>query len=147
MHRLKFFLKKIFYYRDIKLHFYIFFASLKFPISLFPEQKKGSLHRLNQIVGSKKIIEDKNKISRYVSLYFTLLGKLGFRNTCLTRSALLCYVLRKHGYNAQMNFGIKTDPERDNIDPSFLGHCWVSMVNDNHKEKDYDTLSQYPLGQ
>ena len=147
VHSLKLFLKKIFYYRDIKLHFYIFFASLKLPISLFPEQKKGYIHQLNQKIGLKKKTKDKNKISRYISLYFRFLGKLGFRNTCLTRSTLLCYVLREHGYNAQMNFGIKTDPDRDNLDPSFLGHCWVSVAHDNHKEKGYDTISQYPLGQ
>lgn len=104
------------------------------------------MHRLNQKVSLKRKPEDKDKIPRYISLYFRFLGKVGFRNTCLTRSALLCYVLRKRGYNAQMNFGIKTDPEKDNIDPSFLGHCWVSVAHDNYKELSYETISQYPKG-
>jgi len=147
VHNFKLTLKNISYYRDIKLHFYIFYASLKIPISLFPEQKNGSIHQLNQKVSSKKKTKDKEKITRYISLYFRLLGKFGFRNTCLTRSVLLCYVLRKFGYNTQINFGIETDQNRDNLDPSFLGHCWVNLVNGNYKEKDYDTISQYPLGQ
>jgi hypothetical protein len=141
---LKLTLNKFLYYRDIRLHFYIFFASVKLPISFFPEQKKGSIHQINQKVRLKRKTEDRDKISRYISLYFRLLGKLGFRNTCLTRSALLCYVLRKYGFNAQMNFGIKTDAYRDHIDPSFLGHCWVSVAHDNLKEPDYETISQYP---
>jgi len=147
VHSFKLTLKNISYYRDIKLHFYIFYASLKIPISIFPEQKKGSIHQLNQKVSSKKKTKDKEKITRYISLYFRLLGKFGFSNTCLTRSVLLCYVLRKFGYNAKINFGIKTDPDRDNLDLSSLGHCWVSLVNSDYKEKDYDTISQYPLGQ
>lgn len=146
MHNLKIFVKKIFYYRDIRLHLYIFSASLKLPISFFPEQNRRSIHRLNQKVSLKRKTEDKDKISRYISLYFRFLGKLGLRNTCLTRSALLCYVLRKHGFNAQMNFGIKADSGRENIDPSFLGHCWVSEAHDDYKEQGYETISKYPKG-
>ena len=131
----------------MRLFFRIFSTSLELRISLFPAQKKKSLFRLNQKVILKRKTDKKDKIFRYVSLYSRLLGKLGFRNTCLTRSALLCLVLRKLGYDAQVNFGIPINSGKNNLDPSFQGHCWVNIAGDNFMEGEYETIHKYPLDQ
>lgn len=143
MPSLKLAVRRILYYRDLKLLFHIFLASLKFPIFSFPNQKKKFINKINREVSLKRKKEDKDKITKYVGFYSNLLRILGFRNTCLTRSVLLCYVLRKFGFNARLSFGIEADPDKNSLDPSFLGHCWVS-VEDDYVEKGYETISRYP---
>jgi len=139
--------QKILFYSDMRLFFHIFFASLRFPASLFPAQKKIFFDRLNNKHQPSFKIVEKEKIARYVSLYFRILGKLGFRNTCLTRSAVLCYILRKYGFPAQINFGIPANQGKCILDPSFLGHCWVDIVGEDFIEEEYETVHKYPLAE
>lgn len=62
-------------------------------------------------------------IKRIVRLSLLLLNRNRFflKNSCLKRSLLLYYFLRKHGVNVQIHFGIKKHDDRLN------GHSWLTQ--------------------
>lgn len=85
----------------------------------------------------------REKISRYVNLYVSIRNKLGFRDTCLTYSILLCHMLRKHGLDAKINFGARkqaTDPAGD---IRSIGHCWVT-VGQEELPMPYQIIFKHP---
>lgn len=129
-------IKKILYYRDVKLLWRVFTASLK--ISFISSVRQGRLLNLLKLpektIPAKK--EDMDKIYKYVCLCLFILRKLGFRHTCFTSSLLLCYILRQAGVAASVNFGArKTEGE-------LVGHCWVSQGRD--VITDYQTIFRCP---
>lgn len=62
-------------------------------------------------------------IKRIVRLSLLLLNcnRLFLKNSCLKRSLLLYYFLRKHGVNVQIHFGIKR------LDDRLSGHSWLTQ--------------------
>lgn len=129
-------IKKIIYYRDIKLLLRICLTDIKILFILKKDNRSiaGVIPPVNR--NSKKI-SDINKITRYVDLCMFIFRKSGFEDTCLTRSVLLCSVLRRAGIEAKVNFGT------EHKDGRFVGHCWL----DYNKEegKGYKLLCSYPL--
>jgi len=144
---LKLFLIKLWYYRDFRLLFFIFFTSLRMPYTFFPSQNKKLTDLTNPNIRSQRRKLHKDKIKKYVNFYFYLLKQFGFKSTCLTRSAFLCCIGRKLGFQAHIHFGIPTSPEKNYLDPSFLGHCWVNIEGDDFIEDGYETLQKYPVDQ
>ena len=129
-------IKKILYYRDVKLLWRVFTASLK--ISFISSIRQRQL--LNFSISPKKMVLTKNadtdKIYKYVCFCLFILRKLGFRYTCFTHSILLCRMLRQAGIEASVNFGARKAGRE------LEGHCWVS-----HSEAttvDYQTIFTYP---
>jgi len=127
-------LRKLKYYRDIKLLFRIFLLSFK--VSLFPSRYLRLL--ANSKPKTKKSGETK-RIIKYVSLCLFIRRRLGLSYSCLTRSILICHVLRKKGIDARVSFGVKRK------ELSGRGHCWVSVGKDIlGSPLDYETIFSYP---
>jgi len=124
-------IRKLGYYRDIPLLSRTFFTSFK--ISLSSKSSKISLANARHN-GSKK---EKGKIIDYVNLCLYLRRRLGFKDSCLTSSLLLCSLLRQHGIDARVNFSAKKEKE------NMAGHCWVS-VGDEKISSDYTLIFRYP---
>ncbi len=137
-------IKKILYYRDVKLLWRVFTATLK--ISFISSIRQRQL--LNFLISPKKMVLTKNadreKITRYVNLYTFIRSKLGFKETCLTYSLLLCHVLRRAGIDAKMNFGAKKKEVKKNAeDLNLIGHCWVT-INKEEIQTPYQRIFTYP---
>jgi hypothetical protein len=124
-------IRKLVYYKDLLLLMHTFFASLK--VSLSPDDFLLSL----AIPYNRRKSEEKEKIVKYVHFCLFLRKYLGFKDTCLTSSLLLCSLLRQHGIDAQMNFSAKKDREE------MAGHCWVSVGNERIAS-DYTLIFKYP---
>lgn len=136
-------IKKILYYRDVKLLWRVFTASLK--ISFISSIRRSQL--LNFLVSPKKNITknaDENRIIKYVGFCVFIRKKLGIRDTCLTYSILLCNILRRAGIDAKVNFGAKKREENGNPeDLNLIGHCWVTIGNEK-KETAEKLIFCYP---
>lgn len=124
-------IRKLGYFRDIPLLTRTFFTSLK--VSLSPDSSLISLANLKP----RGKAEDREKVVKYVHFCLYLRRLLGFKDTCLTSSLLLCNLLRQYGIDAQMNFSAKKDKE------SLSGHCWVS-VGEEKIVSDYTLIFKYP---
>lgn len=127
-------IRKLTYYRDFALLFRAFFISLKisfspnrFLIPLANPKRKGKS-------------EAREKIFRYAHLILYLRKLVGFRDTCLISSLLLCNLLRQSGIGAQVNFGARKDGRK------MAGHCWVSIDNEG-SPVDWQTIFKYPSSQ
>ena len=136
-------LKRLLYYKDFPLLAAIFLASLR--ISFFRLLKKEGLLLspipLKTLSFSKAY--DREKITRYVNLCVFLRRKMGIRNTCFTYSVLLCYMLRRHGLDARIRFGVRNAPEESKENPCLRGHCWV-VVKGDRPDFCYQPLFTYP---
>ena len=133
--------KKFRYYCDFKLHWHIFVIVLEVTIS-----KYSSLLSLNYSNLDPKITNDEKhieKIYKYVGLCLRIRRILGFRDSCFTRSILLCRLLRKSGFNAKINFGTKKADKPMQNDWSTIGHSWVTL-NDEEIRTDYPFIFKYP---
>lgn len=86
---------------------------------------------------------DTDKISIYVNMLVFVRRKLGFRETCLTHSLLLCHALRANGVDAKINFGARKNSEPTDDELPFTGHCWVTLRQDDNPTN-YDILFTYP---
>lgn len=84
-----------------------------------------------------------HKIYRYVGWCLYLRRILGFHDSCLIRSVLLCRLLRESGWEARINFGTrKTDvPVTDGW--PIIGHCWVTLGGEN-VTAEYPFVFSYP---
>ena len=128
------FLRKLKYYSNIILltriflaSFYILLARAHSLIPLANPELKGYGFKNN----------DREKLTRYVSLCVYIQSILGIKYTCLTYSILLCRILRQHGFDVNINFGVKKE------DGNMLGHCWVTGENDRIPT-DYEVVLNYP---
>ncbi len=124
-------IRKLRDYRDFPLLWRTFFTSLK--VSLSQDNPLISLANLRQ----RKNAEEKEKIVKYVNFCLHLRRRLGFKDSCLTSSLLLCNLLRQNGINARINFSAKRDREK------MEGHCWVS-VGEEKIVSDYTLIFKYP---
>jgi len=124
-------IRKLRYYKDFPLLWRTFFLSLK--VSLSQNSSFISLANPRQ----KKNAEEKEKIVRYANLCLHLRRRMGFKDSCLTSSLLLCNLLRQNGINAHINFSAKKDTEK------MEGHCWVS-VGEEKIVSDYTLIFKYP---
>ena len=123
-------IKKLAYYRDIKLLFRIFLAYIK--LSLCEGKSLISFDGRDRILpkGARKTTDVK-KIIKYVNFYLYSCKSLGIGIACLKRSMLLCYMLRLYGKDAAVNFGVRKFAGK------FIGHCWVKDID---KVNSYDVL-------
>ena len=116
--------KKLIYYRDIKLFFRIFLVDVKLGFrgwqSFIPFKKIKT--------GKHRIFVPIEKTIKYVKFYLYLRQRLGIGITCLKRSFLLCHMIRSYGQEAVINFGVIKQADK------LVGHCWV---------KDIDTDGEY----
>jgi hypothetical protein len=124
-------IRKLGYYRDIPLLSRTFFTSFKISLS----SKSSQISLANPRHNGRK--EEKEKIIKYVNLCLYLRRHLGFKDSCLTSSLLLCSLLRQYGIDARVNFSAKKDNEK------MAGHCWVS-VGDEKILSDYTLIFRYP---
>jgi hypothetical protein len=88
---------------------------------LFPAQEMRGLEK--RLAAGKRARED--VVLRLAGRWFGLLGSLGLRPSCLTRSLTLARVLRQEGHDAHLVFGVRGD------NGDMEGHCWVA-VDDRH---------------
>lgn len=124
-------IRKLGYYRDIPLLSRTFFTSFKISIA----SRGSQISLANPRQNGKK--EEKEKIVKYVNLCLYLRRRLGFKDSCLTSSLLLCSLLRQHGIDARVNFSAKKENEK------MAGHCWVS-VGDEKISSDYTPIFRFP---
>lgn len=137
-------LKKVLRYKDLRMLWRIFITSLKISFFSFikgPHSAIVSMPSVNTDIVKKN---DWNEISRYVNLCVCIRRKLGIRDTCLTYSILLCYMLRRAGFEAKINFGAKKREEKKNPeDLNLIGHAWVT-VDEEELQVPYEQILQYP---
>ena len=124
-------IRKLRYYKDFPLLWRTFFMSLKVSLS----QNNSFISLANP--RRRKNTDEKEKIVRYVKLCLHLRRRMGFKDSCLTSSLLLCNLLRQNGINAHVNFSAKKDTEK------MEGHCWVS-VGEEKILSDYTLIFKYP---
>lgn len=135
-------IKKILYYRDIRLFWRIFVTALKF---FFRSSVKKHQSPLSLRFKKLSSVEnpDIGKITKYVNFYTFIRGKLGFKETCLTYSLLLYHVLRRAGVEAKINFGAKKTDFKSITGLNIIGHCWVTIGNEE-KETIEQMIFSYP---
>ncbi len=124
-------IRKLEYYKDLRLLWRTFFTSLKVSLS----QNNSFISLANP--RPRKNAGEQEKIMRYVNLCLHLRRRLGFKDSCLTSSLLLCNLLRQNGINAHINFSAKKETEK------MEGHCWVS-VGEEKIASDYTLIFKYP---
>ncbi|MDH5467427.1 MAG: lasso peptide biosynthesis B2 protein [Candidatus Aminicenantes bacterium] len=124
-------IRKLGYYRNLSLLSRTFFTSLKISLS----SKSQLISLANPRQNGKA--EEKEIIVKYAHLCLYLRRCLGFKDSCLTSSLLLCSLLRQYGIDARVNFSAKKDNEK------MAGHCWVS-VGDEKISSDYELIFRYP---
>ena len=136
-------IKKALYYKDIGLISSVLFNFLK--ISFFSLLKKEHLFAIEALPKECPNIKKhtKEKVTRYVNLCSFLGRKIGFKNTCLKYSFFLCYVLRKAGWDAKVNFGARKESISCGQDINFSGHCWVTIGLEETKAP-YQLVFRYP---
>jgi hypothetical protein len=125
--------QKILYYRDWRLLLRVFVISFK--ISFLCLLKRGDLLldvAFPQIVKPIKN-PDIEKITRYVNFCLFLRKRLGIKDACFTYSLLLCHMLRRAGVDAKVNFGAQKMNAVKDKDISLIGHCWVTVGNEEVK--------------
>jgi hypothetical protein len=62
---------------------------------------------------------DPKSMERVVNRALRVGAALGLLNSCLSRSVVLCRLLRENGVDARVAFGLNKDGDR------LAGHCWV----------------------
>lgn len=124
-------LRKIKHYNDIIFLLEIFLFSLKISFS--------SNHALIPLAEAKKNkpTKDKETLTRYVSLCLLIRKKLGFKDTCLASSLLLCHFFRKYAIDARVCFAARK------LDEKVQGHCWVEVGNQEDSEG-WNIIFKYP---
>ena len=138
-------LKKLRALKDIHLLWRLFLSSVHL---LFTSRVRGYQAALRSVSGislksEKRQKADAKKISNYVGTLVLFRRKLGFRETCLTHSLLLCRTLRANGIDAKINFGARKIGEQLGDGSQFTGHCWVTLRN-QQSLADYELLFTYP---
>jgi hypothetical protein len=138
-------LKKLRALKDIHLLWRLFLSSVRL---LFTSRVRGYQAALRSVSdinveSQEKQKKDVKKISNYVGTLVLFRRKLGFRETCLTYSLLLCRTLRANGVDAKINFGARKIGEQLGDGSQFTGHCWVSLQN-QESPVDYELLFTYP---
>lgn len=124
-------IRKLSYYSNLPLFSRTFFTLLKISLS-----SKSTLISLANPRQNGKT-EEKEKIVKYARLCLHLRRRLGFKDTCLTSSILLCNLLRQYGIDARVNFSARKDNEK------MAGHSWVS-VGEEKISSDYRLIFRYP---
>jgi len=66
-----------------------------------------------------KNLPDRNTLDRCANFGLRIGASFGLLNSCLTRSAIRCLLLRRKGIDARVAFGVGKKGER--LD----GHCWL----------------------
>lgn len=131
--------------KDIRLLGRLFLISLRLLITSRVRGYKTAIRSVSDInvetPGEYKA--DTDKISIYVNMLVFIRRKLGFRETCLTHSLLLCHALRANGVDAKINFGARKISEPKGDELPFTGHCWVTLRTD-YNTTNYDILFTYP---
>lgn len=136
-------IKSLLYYRDIKFLIKIFITSIKISFISLIKGPQSLVDILPPINISALKNADREKINKYVNLYIFICRKIGIRNTCLTRSILLCYILRQSGIDAKVNFGAKKADSQSRTGLNMIGHCWVT-VGDEKLQLDEKLIFSYP---
>ena len=135
-------IRRLLYYRDLKLLFAVFITSLKISLISSVQGYQSGVTSVPPINKTKNA--DRNKISKYVNFYLYLRSKLGIRQSCLTYSLLFCHMLRRAGINAKINFGARKNRKGDSSgDLPLVGHCWVTVGNEEITLP-YQRILQYP---
>lgn len=132
-------INKLLRYKNPLIFIQIVGTALKISFLSFKKGANTALVLIPAInADAKKTGASKNKaqIIHYVNLYFFIRKRLGIGYTCLERSILLCYMLRKSGIKAEIDFGAKK------INGKLEGHCWLSQ--DRSQAKRYQTIFRYP---
>ncbi len=137
-------IKKFLYYKDVRLLWKVFIASLKISFAFSVKKHQSSLF----LRPFKKIpsIENPNnigKITKYVNLYIFIRSRLGFKETCLTHSLLLYHMLSQAGIGAKINFGVKKTDFQSRTGLNMIGHCWVT-IGDEDKETTEQLIFSHP---
>jgi hypothetical protein len=138
-------LKKLRATKDIHLLWRLFLSSVRL---LFISRVRGYQAALQSVSSislksEKRQKADVKKISDYVGTLVLFRRKLGFKETCLTHSLLLCSTLRANGVDAKINFGARKIGEQTGDALAFTGHCWVTLHNQKGPA-DYELLFTYP---
>ena len=113
-------LKKLYYYRDWRLFFSTSWTAAVISIKISLCGCKDLVSLANLRVGLSGYRE-KEKVIKYCQFCTSLRNILGFNNSCLRYSLLLCRMLRVFGHEAVVHFGV------DKIKGEFVGHCWVTL--------------------
>lgn len=69
-------------------------------------------------------------VVRYVDFWFYLAERLGRGTTCLTRSVILCRVLRQCGIEARITFATTETPGGVLSPLEKVRHCWVEEAGE-----------------
>lgn len=132
-------INKLLRYKNPLIFLQIAGAALKISFMSFKKGPSAALALIPAVSANAKKTDrskDRDKIIRYVNLYFFIRKRLGIGYTCLERSMLLCYMLRKSGIKAEIDFGAKK------TNGKLEGHCWLSQ--DRSQAKRYQTIFRYP---
>jgi len=126
-------IKKLAYYRDIRLLFRVFLTYIK--LSLREGKALISFDDKDRKLPITRKTTDVKKIIKYVNFCLYGCKSLGIGTACLKRSMLLCYMLRLYGKDVAINFGVRKFAGK------FIGHCWVKDIDEVNS---YDVLFSYP---
>ncbi len=136
MSKIIYFLKKIYFYRNIILILRILCLQIKFTFS-------ENVLKITNVEGKRmKKYYEFEELRKYVDFATRIGKKIGLKRTCLSNSLILFRLARESGYNVRLNFGCKVS-EGTKLDKlNVLGHSWVTEENNKGSN---DTGNQYQV--
>ncbi|MFC1548577.1 lasso peptide biosynthesis B2 protein [Candidatus Omnitrophota bacterium] len=129
---MKAFFQKLSYYRDLRLLFFIL-HNIVF-VGLTPPGKRLELAKVK---GHQDNNCSADKLKKYLTFVYFVMGRLWIRPSCFTNSVAVCRIMRKKGFDANIVFGCAFNKER------LEGHCWVEAGEKASPEK-FTPVFSYP---
>lgn len=129
---MKVFFRKLFYYRDVGLLFFIIANILI--VALTPPEKRLRLVDVDGIVEKGCSFE---KLRRYVTFVCFIMRRLRINPSCFTNSIAICRVVKKKGFDAKIVFGCNFEERK------LRGHCWVDFGEKMECDK-FQQVFTYP---
>ena len=161
-------LKKILFYRDIGLFFWIVFFYIKAALKIIlnrereflsagavirlpshPDDLKTSEARIAPQTDGEVKLSVKNKacseekIKRYVNFFFYVKSRFLKSEYCFVRSLILCSVFRKYGHKARIRFNALKMKGSNEFPKTIKGHCWV-VIDEKVSDLNEDLIFQFP---
>ncbi|MGD2278796.1 MAG: lasso peptide biosynthesis B2 protein [Candidatus Omnitrophota bacterium] len=100
-----------------------------------PAQKRLSLVEVKGLPDPKV---PREKLEKYLTFVYFIMGRLWIRPSCFTNSVAVCRIFKKKGFDARITFGCAFEKDK------LKGHCWVELDREAETKK-FQPVFSYPL--
>ena len=126
-------MKRLLYYKDLGLLFFIIRNIII--VNLTPAKDRLRLAEPENITKKRYPLD---KLKRYLTFVYFIMGRLWIRPSCFNNSIAVCRMFRKNGFDAKIVFGCNFEKDK------LRGHCWVELDEKAALGK-FQPIFSYPL--